>query len=321
MAIDEVKIWVKAGDGGKGCRSLYRNKYMRYPKADGGCGGDGGDVVIESSEEVANLREFHFKQHFKAENGKHGQGNCRRGRDGEDLVIKVPVGTIVKDLETGKVLRDLDKPRMRVVVAKGGRGGIGNAYTKDHSVIPPTDGQERHLLLELKVLADVGIIGLPNSGKSTLLNRLTSAGSKIGDYPFTTKNPVLGTINREDISFVISDMPGLIEGAHKGRGLGYRFLRHIERARILLEVIDASSNCPWEDYFVLEKELREYNPLLLKKRRVLVLNKVDLLEDDENLRLFREKTGLDFISISALRGDGIDILVKNLCDLIRGEGM
>ncbi len=313
MAIDEVRIWVKAGDGGKGCNSFYKNRYMRYPRPDGGCGGKGGDVILLADPSLNNLRDFHFKQHFKAQSGRHGSSNRKKGADGEDLIIKVPVGTIVKDARTGKILRDLDVPGMKLVVAKGGRGGIGNAFTKDHVVIPPESGEERELLLELKYLADVGIIGLPSSGKSTLLNALTKAGSKTGAYHFTTRNPVLGVLS--DLDLVVADLPGIIEGAHEGKGLGDRFLKHIERARVLLYVIDISGSegrNPWDDYIVLNEELRKYNPELLKKKRIIVLNKKDLLMDDKNVRMFKEYVNEDFVLISAKTGEGLEELIKEI---------
>ncbi len=313
MAIDEVKIWVRAGDGGKGCKSVYKNRYMRHPRPDGGCGGKGGDVILEADPSINTLREFHFRQHFKAQSGQHGGSNRKKGADGEDLIIKVPVGTIVRDAQTGKVLRDLDQPGMRLIVAKGGKGGIGNAYTKDHSVIPPEPGQERELSLELKYLADIGIVGLPSSGKSTLLNALTGAGSKTGAYHFTTRNPVLGTLS--DLELVVADLPGIIEGAHEGKGLGDKFLKHIERSKVLLHVIDISGSEgrePWQDYIVLNEELRKYNPELLKKPQIIVLNKKDLLKSGENVRKFKEYVNKDFVLVSALTGEGLDELVEKI---------
>ncbi len=317
MAIDETRIWVKAGDGGKGCKSFYRNRYIRYPRPDGGCGGKGGDVVLVSDPSINNLREFHFRQHFKAQSGQHGSSNRKKGSDGQDLLIKVPVGTIVKDNKTGKVLRDLSYPGMRLVVAKGGRGGIGNAFTKDHSVVPPELGEERELLLELKYLADIGIIGLPSSGKSTLLNALTGGNAKTGVYHFTTKNPVLGMLS--DLELVVADLPGIIKGAHEGKGLGDRFLKHIERAKILLHVVDVSGvegREPWEDYMVVIEELRKYNPELLKKPEIIVLNKKDLLANEENVRRFKEYVNKDFVLASAKTGEGLDELITVIKEVI-----
>ncbi len=314
MAIDEVRIWVKAGDGGKGCESFYRNKRMRHRRADGGCGGKGGDVILEADPSINTLRDFHFRQHFKAQSGGHGSSNRKRGFDGEDLLIKVPVGTLVKDAKTSKILRDLNEPHMRVVVAKGGKGGIGNAFTKDKVVVPPTAGEERELILELKYLADVGIIGLPSVGKSSLLNTLTSAGSKVAEYHFTTRNPVLGSL--PELNIVIADMPGIIKEAHKGKGLGDKFLRHIERAKLLLHVIDISSSearSPWQDYMVVNEELRLFNPELLKKPQILVLNKADLLDNkklDEVLKQFREYVNQSYVVVSAKTGMGIDGLIE-----------
>ena len=316
MAIDEVRIWVKAGDGGKPCSSVYKNRYMRHPRPDGGCGGKGGDVILEADPSLNTLRKFHFQQHFKAPSGKHGGSNRKKGADGEDLVIKVPVGTLVRDAQTGKLLKDLAQPGQRVVVARGGKGGIGNAYTKDHSVVPAQPGQERELILELKYLADVGIVGLPSAGKSTLLNALTGAGSETGSYHFTTRNPVLGTL--PDLEVVMADLPGIIEGAHEGKGLGDRFLKHIERAKVLLHVVDISGSegrLPWEDYIVLNEELRKYNPALLAKPQIVVLNKKDLLTDMENVKRFEEFTGVkDFVLVSAMTGEGLDELRRRIAE-------
>ncbi len=313
MAIDYVRIWVKAGDGGKGCPSKYKNKYMRYPRFDGGCGGKGGDVVIQADSSINTLRHLHFRQHFKADNGRHGSSNKKHGANAEDLIIRVPVGTLVKDALTGKLLKDLSNPGMKVVVARGGKGGIGSAYTRDHSVVPPGEGEERQLILELKVLADIGIVGLPSSGKSTLLNTLTGAGSVVGAYPFTTKNPVLGMLS--DLDVVIADMPGIIEGAHKGRGLGDKFLRHIERARILVYVIDASpmaEMAPWDAYVILLEELRRYNPSILEKSQIVVLNKIDLLEDCSVVDEFIARTNQRPLLISARTGEGVEKLVDEI---------
>ena len=317
MAIDYVRIWVKAGDGGKGCPSKYKNKYMRYPRFDGGCGGKGGDVIIKVDPSLNTLRHLHFKQHFKASHGKHGSSNKRHGANAEDVIIKVPVGTIVKDARTGKILKDLASADMQVIVARGGKGGIGSAYSKDHSVIPPQEGEERELILELKVLADVGIIGFPSAGKSTLLNALTGAGSVVGDYPFTTKNPVIGMLR--DMEIVIADMPGLIEGAHEGKGLGDKFLKHIERARLLLHVVDISGQqgrLPWDDYINLNEELRLYNPELLSKPQIVVLNKIDLLNSDDNIREFISRTNTSPILVSAKTGNGLTELVDKLSRIL-----
>ena len=300
--IDQVKIRVKAGDGGHGCVSFRREKFVPKGGPDGGDGGDGGDVILVADPQIHTLYDFYYKAEFKAENGKPGMGKKMKGKDGEDLILKVPVGTIVKDAETGEIIADLVKPGQRVILAKGGKGGKGNARfttpTRQAPRIatPGTPGEEKTLILELKLIADVGLVGLPNAGKSTFLSRVSAAKPKIADYPFTTLHPNLGVVKLfDEKTFIIADIPGLIEGAHKGIGLGHDFLKHIERTRVLLYLLDASKGEEvLKDFEILKKELELFNPELLKKDYLIALNKIDLIPDYEErqklVKLFLNKT-------------------------------
>jgi GTP-binding protein len=282
--VDRVKIYVKAGDGGAGCVSFRREKYVPRGGPDGGDGGDGGDVLLLADPQLLTLYDFYYQVHFRAENGRSGQGKKMKGRDSEDLILRVPVGTVVMDAETGEVLGDLTEPYQTLVVARGGKGGRGNAHfarptrQAPRFAEPGKPGEERWLILELKLIAEVGLVGLPNAGKSTLLSRISAARPKIADYPFTTLEPNLGVVKLpEGETFVVADLPGLIEGAHKGVGLGHEFLRHIERTRVLLFVLSVDREDLYADYQVLKKELKLYNPGLLQKDYLIAINKVDLV--------------------------------------------
>ncbi len=309
--IDQVKIKVIAGKGGDGCQSFYQDKLTRKKIPDGGDGGKGGDIIIRADKNLLTLYDFQFKRHFKAEDGKNGSGKKKKGRDGKDLIIDVPIGTVVKDIGIDCVLRDLDRETQDVVVAKGGRGGGGNRHKKDAE--SGQEGQERELLLDLRLIADVGIIGFPNTGKSTLISAISNAHPKIADYPFTTKAPVLGVVQNEDFSFSIADIPGIISGSHEGKGLGLRFLRHIERNRILIHLIDmarSQDRSPIEDYRILNKELSFYSKDLAKKDQIIVANKMDLEGAYENLKKFKEKINRPIICISALKKRGLEELIE-----------
>ncbi len=315
--VDQAKIYVKAGNGGAGCISFRREKYVPKGGPDGGDGGDGGDVILVADPQIHTLYDFHHQVHFRAENGKPGMGKKMKGRDGEDLILKVPVGTIVKDAETGEILGDLTTPGQTLVVARGGKGGRGNAHfatpTRQAPRIaePGKPGEERWLILELKLIADVGLVGLPNAGKSTLLSRISAAKPKIADYPFTTLEPNLGVVKLFDgNTFIVADIPGLIEGAHKGIGLGHEFLKHIERTRILLYVLDIFREKEViKDYQTLKKELELFNPKLLEKEYFIALNKIDLMPDPEKIKsiveLFEEKDQNKIYPISAVTGQGV----------------
>lgn len=329
--IDEAKFFVKGGDGGNGCVSFRREKFVPKGGPDGGDGGDGGNVIIEASRRLSSLIDFRYRSHFKAERGMHGQGKKKQGRNGEDCHIKVPIGSLVKDVESGKVLADLVEDGQRLVVARGGRGGRGNTHFASSTNRAPRiadrgkPGEERWLRIELKILADVGLVGLPNAGKSTLLSKLSSAQPKIAAYPFTTLEPHLGVMQVENHApFIIADIPGLIEGAHEGAGLGHKFLKHIERTKMLLHIIDASRTIEdiIADQETIEQELGRFNDVLLKRRRVMVLNKVDLLENQQQLEnivgIFADKN-INVLAISALTGSGIDALKKYLAETLESE--
>jgi len=327
--VDQAKIYVKAGNGGAGCVSFRREKYVPKGGPDGGDGGDGGDVILVADPQVHTLYDFYHQVHFKAENGRPGMGKKMKGRDGEDLILKVPVGTIVKDAETGEILGDLVRPGQTLVVARGGRGGRGNARfatpTRQAPRIaePGKPGEERWLILELKLIADVGLVGFPNAGKSTLLSRISAAKPKIADYPFTTLEPNLGVVRLvEGETFVVADIPGLIEGAHKGVGLGHDFLKHIERTRILLYILDISrEEKVIEDYKVLKQELELFNPKLLEKEYLIALNKIDIIPDPEKIKqlvtLFSEEDQKKIYPISAVTGQGVVELLYALWEKLK----
>jgi len=320
--VDTAKIEVKAGHGGDGCSSLYKDRYSRYPVMNGGPGGNGGNVVMRANENIHTLLDFQYRRHFKAHKGENGSSNNRNGRTGEDCVIEVPVGTIVKDYEKDHILRDLTKACESFIVAKGGLGGRGNASKKPATKGLP--GEEKILTLELKLIADCGLLGFPNAGKSSLISWVSKAKPKIAAYPFTTKEPVLGIVEYSpDRHFKIADIPGLIEGAHQGKGLGHRFLRHIERTKILIHIIDMAGvdgRDPLEDYKVLNDELKQYGATAEKKPQILVANKMDLPEAEANLKRFTGKMKKDIFPISAKTGEGtkelLDAIAKKLDEII-----
>jgi len=325
--IDEAIITVQSGDGGRGCVSFRREKFIPRGGPDGGDGGKGGDVVFVTTSRKRTLYQFRFQRHFKAKNGAHGRGKQKTGKNGQDLVIELPPGTLVTDAETGQNIIDLIKPGERLVPAKGGRGGQGNTRFKTSKhrsprfAQPGEPGETKTIKLELKLLADVGIIGLPNAGKSTLITTVSSARPKIGSYPFTTLFPSLGVVetDREE-PFVVADIPGLIKGAHKGTGLGIRFLRHIERTRILVHLIDVSaidSDDPLHGYNTINKELAMYNQKLAEKPQIVVLNKIDLPDTREAAKTFQSAAkGKKVTLISALTGKGVDDLKLRIVQLL-----
>lgn len=323
--IDEVKTVVQAGGGGNGCVSFRREKYVPKGGPDGGDGGKGGDVYFQATERKQTLLDFRYRHLFRAPSGKHGRGKKQHGKSGEDLILEVPVGTLVRDPSTHEVLGDLKHPGQCWLAAQGGRGGRGNAHFVSSTRQVPRfaeDGQPgevREVLLELKLLADVGLVGFPNAGKSTLIAAVSAARPKIADYPFTTLVPHLGVVQyKEAPPFVIADIPGLIEGAHEGAGLGHRFLRHIERTRVLVHLIDVSLLPPDDllhPYHSLEHELTRYSEAMAHKRRIIALNKIDLLDDPELLESIAEKyreTGHPVVLLSALRRRGTDDLLQLL---------
>ncbi len=325
MFIDQAEISVKAGNGGNGVISFRREKYIPKGGPDGGNGGNGGDVILCADRQLNTLMDFRYRHTYSAGNGKNGEGANRTGKSGQDIIIRVPVGTVVKDTKSGEIAADLVTDGSRIVIAKGGRGGKGNsefATSTDQAprkATPGTPGEERTIQLELKLLADAGLVGFPNAGKSTLISRISAAKPKIADYPFTTLIPNLGIVRyADDKSFVVADIPGLIEGAHRGKGLGIQFLRHIERTRVLAFLIECTAEKPLQQYKTLVHELQSFNPDLLEKPRLVVITKLDLADAALKRKIKTVKfPGSDkVVLLSAVTGDGIrtflDLLWKKI---------
>jgi len=322
MFIDEAKITVQAGNGGHGCIAFRREKFVPRGGPSGGDGGNGGDIYLTADPHENTLLKFRFNHVFRAERGRHGEGSTRHGRNGEDLEIDIPVGTAVYDDETGELLHDFTEPNERVLIAKGGRGGHGNAHFASSVNRTPrkaqdgAPGEEKTLRLELKLLADVGLVGYPNAGKSTLISRISAARPKIAVYPFTTLEPQLGVVSFDnDKSFVVADIPGLIEGAHLGHGLGIQFLRHIERTRLILHLIDVSvenDRDPVDGFHSINSELEQHNPDLVKRAHIIVATKMDVADPKKLQKLTRwcKKNGTDMLKISAVTGEGIEDLKR-----------
>jgi len=328
MFIDEVRIRVKAGNGGNGCMAFRREKYVPRGGPSGGDGGRGGDVVLAASEHHNTLLHFRFNPEHTAERGRHGEGSNRTGRDGTSIEVPVPVGTVVYDDETGELLHDFTEAGDRFVVAHGGRGGRGNQHFATPTHQAPTEhepgrpGEEKHLRLELKLLADVGLVGFPNAGKSTLISRISAARPKIADYPFTTLVPNLGVASAGDATFVVADIPGLIEGAHLGHGLGIQFLRHIERTRLLLHLVDvsdATGRDPAHDFQVVMAELASFSEELAHKPMFVIASKADAAQHEERIeRLERlaASENLPFYAISSVTGLGIESLKYKIAEFL-----
>jgi GTP-binding protein len=328
MFIDEVRIRVKAGDGGNGCLAFRREKYVPRGGPSGGDGGRGGDITMVASVHYNTLLHFRFNPEHTAQRGRHGEGSNRSGREGESIELPVPVGTIVYDADSGELLHDFTRAGDRFLVAKGGRGGRGNQHFATATHQAPTEhepgfpGDAKHLRLELKLLADVGLVGFPNAGKSTLISRISAARPKIADYPFTTIEPNLGVVSVDDSTFVVADIPGLIEGAHLGHGLGVQFLRHIERTRLLVHLVDVSETSgrdPVEDFHVVMRELAGFSEDLPKKPMFLVASKIDVAQDPariENLRALAASEKLPFFEISSVTGQGIEDLKRAMAQEI-----
>jgi GTP-binding protein len=324
MFIDRATIQVRGGDGGNGVTAFRREKFVPRGGPSGGDGGRGGSVYIEATEGLNTLLHFRFNPEHRAGRGHHGEGARRHGRNGDDVIIRVPVGTVVLDEQTGEVIHDLTRAGDRFLLAAGGRGGRGNAAFATPTNRAPRrheqgqPGEERRLLLELKLIADVGLVGLPNAGKSTLISRISAARPRIADYPFTTLEPHLGVVDLGDYrTFVVADIPGLIEGAHQGSGLGDRFLRHIERTKMLLHLVDVSSQAtdPLEAYSIVARELEAYSLEVAAKPKVVVATKIDALDDPERLRVLRdfcEREALELHAISAATGDGVAPLMASV---------
>lgn len=332
MFIDEIDIFVKGGDGGAGCVSFRREKFVPRGGPDGGDGGDGGSVWLEADPSIATLLDYHYQRHYVAERGQHGKGANKHGRSGTDAVLRVPAGTVVTDRDTKERLGDLVTPGQRLLVAKGARGGRGNARFVSSTNRAPRradlgrSGAERWIHMELKLLADVGVIGFPNAGKSTLVSRVSAARPKIADYPFTTLDPTLGIVRvDEHRSFVIADVPGLIAGAAAGKGLGHQFLRHVERTRLLIHLIDldpANGRDPVDDYWVIDRELSAHARELADRPRIVAGNKVELpgaVERARDLDRFCADHGLPFHAISAVTGLGVAELVRDAAERLASE--
>lgn len=330
MFTDYVKIIAKAGNGGNGAISFRHEKYVAAGGPDGGDGGKGGDIYFIVDQDANTLIDFRYKKKFKAENGNNGEGTRRFGKSGEDLYIKVPIGTIIKDAKTGRVLADLSEKGQKALILRGGRGGKGNSNFATATRQAPRfaqdgeDGEEKELILELKLLADVGLIGFPNVGKSTLLSIVTDAKPKIADYHFTTLDPNLGVVKKEyGDSFVIADIPGIIEGASEGVGLGIQFLRHIERTRLLLHVIDVSGSegrDPVEDFYTINEELKKYSQKLSERKQIIVANKIDSMQDENlynNLEKLAKEKGLEIFKISAATNTGIKELINHVSQVLK----
>ncbi len=339
MLIDNVKISIKSGDGGNGCVSFRREKYVPKGGPNGGDGGKGGDVIFKADNSLATLIDFKYMRIHKAQNGNHGMGGDKTGRNGDDVIIKVPCGSIIKDFSTGNILADLTENGEEYVAAKGGRGGKGNSHfatstnQAPRTALPGIKGQELQIEIELKLIADVGLVGLPNAGKSTLISKISAAKPKIADYPFTTLQPNLGIVRYKDYqSFVVADIPGLIEGAHTGKGLGIRFLKHIERTKVLVFLLDATlipyKDDKKEDYEILINELSGYDKKLLDKPRIICFSKIDALTPDQVKDLSKikftkgkEKTGkskekIPVLKISSVSGENLKKLLDEIWILL-----
>ena len=332
MFVDEIDVFVKGGDGGAGCISFRREKFVPRGGPDGGDGGNGGDVILEADPAITTLLDFHYQRHYTAERGTHGQGANKHGRSGEDTVLRVPLGTTVSERDGGGPLGDLVERGQRLVVARGARGGRGNARFATSTNRAPRRadlgraGEERWIHLELKLLADVGVVGFPNAGKSTLVSRLSAARPKIGDYPFTTLEPTLGIVRvGDERTFVIADLPGLIPGAAQGKGLGIRFLRHTERTRLLVHLIDldpSTGRDPLDDYRVIQEELQAYSEELAARPQIVAVNKVELPGTEatrERMERFCAERGISCHAISAVTGAGLPALVHEIAGRLASE--
>ena len=316
--IDEAKIFVKSGDGGDGCLSFRREKYIEFGGPDGGNGGKGGDILVEGIKSLNTLVDYRFKKHFKAQKGRSGSGRNRTGASGKDLVLKLPIGTEI--IIDGNIIADITSQN-KVVLFPGGKGGLGNINFKSSTnraprkTTPGEKGHETELLLKLKILADIGLVGFPNAGKSSLLRKVSAAKPKVADYPFTTLNPKLGVLRKNDDEVVIADIPGLIEDAHKGDGLGFKFLKHIERCHSIIHVIDVTDEDVKKSYNIITDELNNYDGSITKKNKIVVLNKCDLVDKEEikmKKDILENETQLQIYTISTITGEGIDNLKNHI---------
>ena len=319
--LDQAKIYVTAGKGGSGSSSFRREKYVEFGGPDGGDGGEGGSVFFIADENLNTLVDFRFQQHFKAERGQNGMGNKKSGKSGKDLVLKVPVGTQIFEEDNNTLIEDLKKRGQKIIIAKGGKKGLGNVRFKTSTNRAPrkktdgADGEKFWIWLQLKVIADIGIVGMPNAGKSSLLSVLTKAKPKIANYPFTTINPNLGVATYNNKEITLADIPGLIEGAHEGVGLGDKFLRHIERCKSLIHLIDITENNILENYLKIRKELSKYSNDLLKKKEIIIFNKIDVIsnyETEEKINIFKKKIKKNVYKMSVVQNKGLSNIKKIL---------
>lgn len=326
MFVDEVIVELTAGRGGDGCMAFRREKYVAMGGPFGGNGGKGGDIIFKVDEGLRTLIDLRYQKHIKASSGENGQGKNKNGKNALDMIIKVPLGTTIKDNETGAIIGDLTKNGEEVIVAYGGRGGRGNVTLATRSNPCPSyceygePGENRKVKVELRMLADVGLVGLPSVGKSTILSMVTNANPKIASYHFTTLSPNLGVVTSEDYSYTIADLPGLIEGASNGLGLGHKFLKHIERTKIIAHIIDMSGiegRNPYEDYLTIRKELENFSPKLIQKPEIIIANKMDIDASKENLEEFKQKVKVPIYEVSAIQNKGLDEVLKALKELVK----
>lgn len=325
MFIDEVSLELIAGTGGDGCLAFRREKFVEMGGPFGGNGGRGSDIIFKVDEGLNTLVDLRYQKQIKGKKGENGQGKGMHGKGAEDVIIKVPLGTVVTDLDTGFILADLTTKDDEVIICKGGRGGRGNIAFATRSNPAPNfaengePGEERRVKVELKLLADVGLVGLPSVGKSTIISKISAAKPKIAAYHFTTLKPNLGVVKSKNSSFVVADLPGLIEGASQGDGLGDQFLKHIERTRIIAHIIDMGATegrDPYDDYLIINKELDSFNPKIMEKPQIIIANKMDMPDAEENLRLFKEKVNVDIYPIKAVTGEGLDVVIEVLSDML-----
>ncbi|MDD5827191.1 MAG: GTPase ObgE [Bacilli bacterium] len=326
MFVDEVIVELTAGRGGDGCMAFRREKYVAMGGPFGGNGGKGGDIIFKVDEGLRTLIDLRYQKHIKASSGENGQGKNKNGKNATDMIVKVPLGTTIKDNETGAIIGDLTKNGEEVIVAYGGRGGRGNVTLATRSNPCPSyceygePGENRKVKVELRMLADVGLVGLPSVGKSTILSMVTNANPKIASYHFTTLSPNLGVVTSEDYSYTIADLPGLIEGASDGLGLGHKFLKHIERTKIIAHIIDMSGiegRNPYEDYLTIRKELENFSPKLIQKPEIIIANKMDIESSKKNLEEFEQKVKVPIYEVSAIQNKGLDEVLKALKELVK----
>ena len=326
MFVDEVIVELTAGRGGDGCMAFRREKYVAMGGPFGGNGGKGGDIIFKVDEGLRTLIDLRYQKHIKASSGENGQGKNKNGKNALDMIVKVPLGTTIKDNETGAIIGDLTKNGEEIIVAYGGRGGRGNVTLATRSNPCPSyceygePGENRKVKVELRMLADVGLVGLPSVGKSTILSMVTNANPKIANYHFTTLSPNLGVVTSEDYSYTIADLPGLIEGASDGLGLGHKFLKHIERTKIIAHIIDMSGiegRNPYEDYLTIRKELENFSPKLIQKPEIIIANKMDIESSKKNLEEFKQKVKVPIYEVSAIQNKGLDEVLKALKELVK----